>query len=49
LIVEAKSVKNTDSAGEKGYEADKKATGIKRHIPVDSDACTSRSLSPRQM
>jgi hypothetical protein len=32
LIVDAQSVKNTDSAERKGYDADKKVSGIKRHI-----------------
>ena len=36
LIVDAQSVKNTDSAGEKGYDAGKKVSGIKRHIAVDT-------------
>jgi len=36
LIVDAQSVKNTDTAGCKGYDADKKVSGIKRHIGVDS-------------
>jgi Transposase and inactivated derivatives len=36
LIVDAQSVKNTDSAREKGYEAGKKVSGIKRHIAVDT-------------
>jgi transposase len=35
LIVDAQSVKNTDSADEKGYDAGKKVSGIKRHIAVD--------------
>ena len=30
------SVKNTDSAGNKGYDAGKKVSGIKRHIAVDT-------------
>jgi len=34
-IVDAQSVKNTDSASEKGYDAGKKVSGIKRHIAVD--------------
>ena len=34
--VDAQSVKNTDSAGEKGYDAGKKVSGIKRHIAVDT-------------
>ena len=36
LIVDAQSVKNTDSAGQKGYDAGKKVSGIKRHIAVDT-------------
>jgi hypothetical protein len=36
LIVDAQSVKNTDSAREKGYGAGKKGSGIKRHIAVDT-------------
>jgi hypothetical protein len=32
LIVDAQSVKNTDSAERKGYDADKKVSDIKRHI-----------------
>ena len=36
LIVDAQSVKNTDTAGEKGYDAGKKISGIKRHIAVDT-------------
>lgn len=36
LIVDAQSVKNTDSAEEKGYDAGKKVSGIKRHIAVDT-------------
>ncbi len=35
LIVDAQSVKNTDSAEQKGYDAGKKVSGIKRHIAVD--------------
>jgi transposase len=35
LIVDAQSVKNTDSAEHKGYDAGKKVSGIKRHIAVD--------------
>ncbi|MCP4354677.1 MAG: transposase, partial [Proteobacteria bacterium] len=34
-IVDAQSVKNTDTAKQKGYDAGKKVTGIKRHIAVD--------------
>ena len=35
-IVDSQSVKNTDSAGSKGYDPGKKVSGIKRHIAVDS-------------
>ena len=35
-IVDAQSVKNTDTADEKGYDAGKKVSGIKRHIVVDT-------------
>src|SRR3954467_796849 len=31
-----KSVKNTDTAKHKGYDAGKKVSGIKRHIAVDT-------------
>ena len=37
LIVDAQSVKNTDTAEEKGYDAGKKVSGIKRHIGVDTN------------
>ena len=37
LIVDAQSVKNTDTAEEKGYDAGKKVSGIKRHIAVDTN------------
>lgn len=36
LIVDAQSVKNTDRARQKGYDAGKKVSGIKRHIAVDT-------------
>lgn len=36
MIVDAQSVKNTDSAERKGYDAGKKVSGIKRHIAVDT-------------
>lgn len=36
-IVDAQSVKNTDTAEEKGYDAGKKVSGIKRHIAVDTE------------
>ena len=36
-IVDAQSVKNTDTAREKGCDAGKKVSGIKRHIGVDTN------------
>jgi len=36
VIVDAQSVKNTDTAHIKGYDAGKKISGIKRHIAVDT-------------
>lgn len=36
-IIDAQSVKNTDTAQRKGYDASKKVSGIKRHIAVDSN------------
>lgn len=35
-ILDAQSVKNTDTAEKKGYDAGKKVSGIKRHIAVDT-------------
>ncbi len=35
-IVDAQSVKNTDTAENKGYDGGKKVSGIKRHIAVDT-------------
>ncbi|WP_375316211.1 IS5 family transposase [Wolbachia endosymbiont (group A) of Colletes cunicularius] len=35
-IIDAQSVKNADTAEEKGYDAGKKILGIKRHIAVDT-------------
>ncbi|GFY79918.1 uncharacterized protein TNIN_55701 [Trichonephila inaurata madagascariensis] len=35
-IIDAQSVKNTDTAEEKGYDTGKKISGIKRHIAVDT-------------
>jgi transposase len=35
-IVDAQSVKNTDTAEEKGYDGDKKVSGIKRHLATDT-------------
>jgi len=36
LIIDAQSVKNTDTAALKGYDAGKKVSGIKRHMAVDT-------------
>ena len=36
MVVDAQSVKNTDTATLKGYDAGKKVSGIKRHIAVDT-------------
>lgn len=36
-IVDAQSVKNADTAEEKGYDGGKKISGIKRHIAVDTN------------
>ena len=36
IIVDAQSVKNTDTAEEKGYDGGKLVSGIKRHLAVDT-------------
>lgn len=36
-IVDAQSVKNTESAEEKGYDTGEKVSGIKRHLVVDTN------------
>lgn len=36
MIVDAQSVKNTDTATHKGYDAGKRVSGVKRHIAVDT-------------
>jgi transposase len=36
LIFDAQSVKNSDTAGSKGYDAGKQVSGIKRHLAVDT-------------
>lgn len=54
LIVDAQSVKNTDSAQGKGYDAGKKVSGIKRHLAVDTQglphafAITAANVTDRQ-
>ena len=35
-IIDAQSIQNADCAGQKGYDAAKKVSGIKRHIVVDT-------------
>ncbi len=35
-MIDAQSVRNTDTAEQKGYDAGKKVSGIKRHIAVDT-------------
>jgi transposase len=37
LIIDSQSVKNSDTAQEKGWDAGKKVSGIKRHIGVDTN------------
>ena len=37
VIVDAQSVKNTDTAEQKGYDGGKLVSGIKRHIAVDTN------------
>lgn len=36
-IADAQSVKNTETAEKKGYDAGKKVSGIKRHLIVDTN------------
>ena len=38
IIIDSQSVKNTDTARDKGYDAGKKVSGIKRHIIVDTQS-----------
>lgn len=37
IIIDAQSVKNSDTAEKKGFDAGKKISGIKRHIGVDTN------------
>lgn len=54
LIIDAQSVKNTNTARRKGYDAGKKICGIKRHIAVDTQglphaiAVTTAEVTDRQ-
>jgi len=36
-VIDSQSVKNTDTAENKGYDAAKKISGIKRHLAVDTN------------
>ena len=36
VIVDARSVQNTDTAEQRGYDAGKQVSGIKRYIAVDT-------------
>jgi transposase len=53
-IVDAQSVKNTESTENKGYDAGKKVSGIKRHIVVDTNglphavAITTADITDRE-
>jgi transposase len=53
LIVDAQSVRNSDTSGSKGYDAGKKVSGIKRHLAVDTQglphavAITTADVSDR--
>jgi transposase len=53
-IVDAQSVKNTDTAENRGYDAGKKVSGIKRHIAVNMQGLphaiyiTTASITDRQ-
>ena len=52
--MDAQSVKGTGTAGQKGYDAGKKVSGIKRHIVVDTQglphavAVTTADVTARQ-
>lgn len=54
VIVDSQSVKNTDTAEEKGYDPGKKVSGIKRHIAVDTQGLphafhvTTANISDRE-
>lgn len=37
IIIDVQSVKNSDTAKNKGYNAGKKVSGVKRHIAVDTN------------
>lgn len=44
-IIDAKSIKNVDTAEQKGYDAGKKVSGIKLHIAVDTMGLPLDNLS----
>ena len=37
VIIDSQSIKNTDTASQKGYDGGKKISGVKRHIAVDTN------------
>lgn len=43
-MIDSQSVKNTDTARDKGYDAGKKVSGIKRHIIVDTEGLPHGTL-----
>ena len=44
IMIDSQSVKNTDTARDKGYDAGKKVSGIKRHIIVDTEGLPHGTL-----
>jgi transposase len=48
LIVDAQSVKNTDTAAHKGYDAGRQISGIKRHIAVDTVVGATAEVTERK-
>jgi hypothetical protein len=49
LIVYTQSMSNTDCAEQKGYDAGRKISGIKRHITVDIEVFPMQSASRRRI
>ena len=37
ILIDSQSVQNTETTEEKGYDAGKKVSGIKRHLAVDTN------------
>ena len=44
--MDSQSVKNTDTAEQKGYDAGQKVSGIKRHIAVDTPGLPHAIIAP---